>query len=51
MAPHYDDGSAPMAGYDDETVNADRRGIEPPPPRLDAGRLWAGGAASAVSLH
>jgi hypothetical protein len=37
-----------MAGYDDETVNADRRGIEPPVPRIDAGRLWAGGAASAV---
>jgi len=37
-----------MAGYDDETVNADRRGLEPPTPRVDAGRLWAGGAASAV---
>jgi Family of unknown function (DUF6069) len=48
MAAHHDDGSARMAGYDDETVNVDRRGIEPPVPRIDAGRLWAGGAASAV---
>src|ERR1044072_9519530 len=47
-APHHDDRSARRAGYDDETVNADRRGIEPPVPRLDAGRLWACGAASAV---
>ncbi len=37
-----------MAGYDDETVNADPRGVEAPRPRIDAGRLWAGGAASAV---
>jgi len=48
MAAHHDDGSARMAGYDDETVNVDRRGTEPPVPRIDAGRLWAGGAASAV---
>jgi uncharacterized membrane protein YuzA (DUF378 family) len=37
-----------MAGYDDETVNMGRSGVEPPHPKIDAGRLWAGGAASAV---
>src|SRR3954453_16609618 len=48
MAPHHDDGSSCLARYADETVNADRRGIEPPRPQIDAGRLWAGGAACAV---
>ena len=31
-----------MAGYDDETVNMGRSGVEPPHPKIDAGRLWAG---------
>jgi Family of unknown function (DUF6069) len=39
-----------MPGYNDDTVRADSwdANPEPPRPRLNAGRLWSGGVATAV---